>query len=546
MFLTKIKIYKYRLFENLEINLGKNDSFPSVFSIASVNGGGKSTLLQFIFTMLHCFMDDEKKKYIKNLLENENLEEDKLARFEISIDGKDCFLEFLTHPVESEAKNFNLFLDIKDIKKSIESNRKNIKQYEKLMALKQLIEKSNRVTPTIKMNFRNLETILERPYLNSETDDKLYRKARTSDNIDDYKNFINMIIENNDLTFDNQSDLGLIYDKTKNDLEKLKNILKEESLLYVTHLNNDKVLLLKSNMDNNLLKKLSSKVFLTAPNSQVFLFLSQKDKQKIFHDFNDYNKYDSYEDVILSTKGEIDGFFTYDFVATETILKAFDKAFMEDRKNKIKTGKYGNNYDNLEQELNNFLEDKTISVNDDLKGIKFKNYDKELSPEDLSHGELKKLSIYIWLKYLVEEDSIVLMDELDIALHPSWQYEIVKELSKWSKNTQFFLATHSPQILSSTHYKNLIVLDKQDGISTAKQLNQAPLDRDINTILKIIMGADYIPQYLEKLHDEYRELIEDGKINTKEAEELKVKLLEYESENSSFFQGIYFDLELME
>jgi len=147
---------------------------------------------------------------------------------------------------------------------------------------------------------------------------------------------------------------------------------------------------------------------------------------------------------------------------------------------------------------------------------------------------------------MVKKDAIVLMDEVDIALHPSWQYELVNDLTQWSKGSQFLLATHSPQILSSTYYKNLILLDKKDNLVNVKQLKEPPLDRDVNIMLKNIMGADYFPKKLKALHEKYRELFNDGDSESKEAKALKLQILEYESENSSFFQGIAFDKELQD
>ena len=133
------------------------------------------------------------------------------------------------------------------------------------------------------------------------------------------------------------------------------------------------------------------------------------------------------------------------------------------------------------------------------------------------------------------------MDEVDIALHPKWQYELVQDLVKWSNGTQFLLATHSPQILSSTYYKNIIKLEN-GGV---KRYNKPPLDRDINAIITQIMEAPDFPEDLKELHIKYRKLINDGKVETEEAKKLKEEILEYESENSSFFQEINFDLELM-
>ena len=55
------------------------------------------------------------------------------------------------------------------------------------------------------------------------------------------------------------------------------------------------------------------------------------------------------------------------------------------------------------------------------------------------------------------------------------------------------------------------------------------------------MGADYLPKELEELHKQYRNLFEIDKLNTNEAKELELKILEFESPNSSFFQSINFE-----
>lgn len=171
---------------------------------------------------------------------------------------------------------------------------------------------------------------------------------------------------------------------------------------------------------------------------------------------------------------------------------------------------------------------------------------KELNPEDLSHGELKRLSIFIWIKYLIEEDSIILMDEIDIALHPKWLFRISKDLDKWTNNNQVVLATHSPQIVSTTYYKNIIKLENENSVVKVKKLLKPPLDRDINAIVRTIMDAPHFPLELLELHKKYRVLIEDGNADSPEAKKLREEILEHESENSAFFQEIDFDLDFME
>jgi hypothetical protein len=304
-------------------------------------------------------------------------------------------------------------------------------------------------------------------------------------------------------------------------------------------------------MTEDLLVKLSNKIFLTAPSSQVFLFLSDDEKHSIFSEFNNekdvrFNRYygiDSYHNSVEEAKIALNGFFTYDFASTKLILKSFKKASGYDIKEKRKTGSYGTKYDELANELKDFLDGKEISENEDGNKVvfKLKSNKHKLAPEDLSHGELKKLGVYIWLKYITEEDSIILMDEVDIALHPKWQYELVKDLVTWSQDSQFLLATHSPQILSSTYYKNIIKLENGE----VRRFNKPPLNRDINAIITEVMEAPYFPENLLKLHKKYRKLINNGKVKSNKAKKLKKDILEYESENSSFFQDINFDLELM-
>jgi len=87
MNLKKVEIINYKNFENIVIDFEKND-FSNVYSIASENGGGKSTLLQFIFIVLHCFLKIKRKKYILSL------REDSLVNFIIENDGEEYYLDF--------------------------------------------------------------------------------------------------------------------------------------------------------------------------------------------------------------------------------------------------------------------------------------------------------------------------------------------------------------------------------------------------------------------------------------------------------------------
>lgn len=49
----------------------------------------------------------------------------------------------------------------------------------------------------------------------------------------------------------------------------------------------------------------------------------------------------------------------------------------------------------------------------------------------------------------LEEEAVILIDELDLHLHPKWQKEIVEDLKRTFPNCQFIVSTHSPFIIQS-------------------------------------------------------------------------------------------------
>lgn len=51
---------------------------------------------------------------------------------------------------------------------------------------------------------------------------------------------------------------------------------------------------------------------------------------------------------------------------------------------------------------------------------------------------------------------IVLIDEIDLHLHPKWQREVLPQLERLFPNCQFFITTHSPFVLSSAETRNSI------------------------------------------------------------------------------------------
>lgn len=69
------------------------------------------------------------------------------------------------------------------------------------------------------------------------------------------------------------------------------------------------------------------------------------------------------------------------------------------------------------------------------------------------------------LKMLDINNSVILIDEPEISLHPKWQQKIVKVYENIGENNQMIIATHSPHIVSSVKSESLKLLIKsEDGI----------------------------------------------------------------------------------
>jgi predicted ATP-binding protein involved in virulence len=71
------------------------------------------------------------------------------------------------------------------------------------------------------------------------------------------------------------------------------------------------------------------------------------------------------------------------------------------------------------------------------------------------------------LKNPLLAQGIVLIDEIDIHLHPKWQMNIVEQIRELFPNLQFIVSSHSPFVVQDMqHDDKIIVLEKNDGVVT--------------------------------------------------------------------------------
>lgn len=115
---------------------------------------------------------------------------------------------------------------------------------------------------------------------------------------------------------------------------------------------------------------------------------------------------------------------------------------------------------------------------------------------------------------------IVLIDEIDLHLHPVWQQRIMLSLRHVFPNVQFIVTTHSPQVLSTVDAGCIRVID---GNEVHRVNHSAGLRSDV--VLEQILGVTPEPHL--KINEDlrkYMDLVDSGKGRSELAKKLRKRL----------------------
>ena len=86
-------------------------------------------------------------------------------------------------------------------------------------------------------------------------------------------------------------------------------------------------------------------------------------------------------------------------------------------------------------------------------------------------------------------EGIVLIDEIDLHLHPKWQRIVVPKLLEVFPNCQFLISTHSPHVLTHVKPDNIFLLRWEDDNITAQKPAQS-YGQTADRILEDLMGLE--------------------------------------------------------
>jgi predicted ATP-binding protein involved in virulence len=134
-----------------------------------------------------------------------------------------------------------------------------------------------------------------------------------------------------------------------------------------------------------------------------------------------------------------------------------------------------------------------------------------------------KLNPHLGERAVLDTEGVVLIDEIDMHLHPKWQRHIVEDLKRTFPKIQFIVTTHSPFIVQSLKAEEVINLDE----------NELSEDPDVMTIEEnaLFMGVsdDNSDKFerKEKLATEYLSLLDVNNPSEEALEKLEALLVEF-------------------
>lgn len=121
--------------------------------------------------------------------------------------------------------------------------------------------------------------------------------------------------------------------------------------------------------------------------------------------------------------------------------------------------------------------------------------------------------------------AIMLVDEIDLHLHPTWQQRVLQDLMRTFPLTQFIVTTHSPQVLSTIPRENIRMLQSNDDGFEAAMPDFSPLAHESGDALAKIMGTHKEPELpLQDTIRAYEQLVRAGEETSDDAIALRAQL----------------------
>jgi predicted ATP-binding protein involved in virulence len=172
-----------------------------------------------------------------------------------------------------------------------------------------------------------------------------------------------------------------------------------------------------------------------------------------------------------------------------------------------------------------FLGPSIVADPQELTGVKFKNSFGLVPFSEMSLGQQTTIAwavdlawrlvrLYPTSKNPLAEPAIVLVDEIDLHLHPRWQQDLRTYLVQHFPAVQFIATAHSPLMAQASLDANLVVLQEQDGqiqiSNDVDRLHDWRLDQVVTALFGLPSAR---PPNIQAMFDERDQLLDTPKRN---------------------------------
>ncbi|UZD94788.1 AAA family ATPase [Pseudomonas corrugata] len=123
-------------------------------------------------------------------------------------------------------------------------------------------------------------------------------------------------------------------------------------------------------------------------------------------------------------------------------------------------------------------------------------------------------------------EGIVLIDEIDLHLHPAWQQRVLAALRLAFPKIQFIVSTHSPQVLTTVNREQIRIIHKDEQAGwISEQPATSPLAQESGDALASVMDVNTRPPMaILQTARAYEQLFREGASEGSEAKKLKKEL----------------------
>ncbi|MHB0789639.1 AAA family ATPase [Bradyrhizobium sp. 5.13L] len=160
----------------------------------------------------------------------------------------------------------------------------------------------------------------------------------------------------------------------------------------------------------------------------------------------------------------------------------------------------------------------------DSSDVTINHNDKPLNVRQLSDGERSVLALVLDIAKRLSQANpdlddpvrdgvgVVLIDEIDLHLHPQWQRRVVRNLEETFPNCQFITTTHSPQVIGEVPHEKIQMIKDGKVYSPARSYGI-----DSSRVLEEVMDTESRNAGVEDAISRIAKLIGDGKADEAKA-----------------------------